>query len=404
MRRRPSAAARRVAGLLVGVLLVPLLATGTPAAAAARPTVEQLRQQRRAVQQQRAAQAAQINVLKASDRQLTKALDTLQRNRTAQLSDVAAARQRAAVESARAAQATAAEAATTKELDALRASVRHVAVAEFIRGGSADELLPGDLSQPMESARRRTLLDAAVGRSSDVTDELRTAQADLQREQHDAETASAAAATEQQRLERGLAQLDAATTQQRALAAQIEAKLERSLAESDSLASVDGRLASQIAADQAALVRRLREAPSDGGSSAGPSQRVGSVSLRTVRGITVASSIATQLGDLLDAADASGVQLGGNGYRDSEQQVQARRAHCGSSDYDIYDKPASQCNPPTARPGTSMHERGLAIDFTSGGGVISRGSAAYRWLQGNAGRFGLYNLPGEPWHWSVNGD
>ena len=41
-----------------------------------------------------------------------------------------------------------------------------------------------------------------------------------------------------------------------------------------------------------------------------------------------------------------------------------RRANCGSSNYAIYQMPASACSPPTARPGTSMHEQGLAIDFT----------------------------------------
>jgi LAS superfamily LD-carboxypeptidase LdcB len=52
-----------------------------------------------------------------------------------------------------------------------------------------------------------------------------------------------------------------------------------------------------------------------------------------------------------------------------------------------------------------MHEQGLAIDFTADGGIItSRSSPAYRWLQANASRYGLYNLPSEPWHWSVNGD
>jgi LAS superfamily LD-carboxypeptidase LdcB len=108
---------------------------------------------------------------------------------------------------------------------------------------------------------------------------------------------------------------------------------------------------------------------------------------------------------LLDAADAAGLSLGGSGYRDPQQQATLRQAHCGSSDYDIYDKPASQCSPPTARPGQSMHEQGLAVDFTSDGSIVtSRSSAAYRWLQGNASRYGLYNLPSEPWHWSVNGD
>lgn len=52
-----------------------------------------------------------------------------------------------------------------------------------------------------------------------------------------------------------------------------------------------------------------------------------------------------------------------------------------------------------------MHERGLAIDFTIDGSIISsRNSAAFRWMAANAAHYGLYNLPSEPWHWSVNGN
>jgi len=52
-----------------------------------------------------------------------------------------------------------------------------------------------------------------------------------------------------------------------------------------------------------------------------------------------------------------------------------------------------------------MHEEGLAVDFTYGGGIISsRSSPGYQWLDANASRFGLFNLPSEPWHWSTNGN
>ncbi|MFP5327204.1 MAG: M15 family metallopeptidase, partial [Acidimicrobiia bacterium] len=122
-------------------------------------------------------------------------------------------------------------------------------------------------------------------------------------------------------------------------------------------------------------------------------------------GITVATEIAPNLERLLEAADADGLSLSGGGYRSSEQQVAARRANCGTSDYDIYEKPASQCSPPTARPGQSMHEQGLAIDFTNNGRLIrSSSDPAFGWLARNASRFGLYNLPAEPWHWSTNGN
>ena len=105
-----------------------------------------------------------------------------------------------------------------------------------------------------------------------------------------------------------------------------------------------------------------------------------------------------------DAAASAGLTLAGGGYRSYEAQVAVRRANCGTSHYDIYDKPAKQCSPPTARPGQSLHERGLAIDITVNGSLIrSRDSAGFRWLAANAASYGLYNLPSEEWHWSTTG-
>jgi D-alanyl-D-alanine carboxypeptidase len=52
-----------------------------------------------------------------------------------------------------------------------------------------------------------------------------------------------------------------------------------------------------------------------------------------------------------------------------------------------------------------MHERGLAIDFTYNGSLISsRSNPGYKWLAAQAGRFGMFNLPSEPWHWSTTGN
>lgn len=73
--------------------------------------------------------------------------------------------------------------------------------------------------------------------------------------------------------------------------------------------------------------------------------------------------------------------------------------HAPQGDWEL----SNQC-PPTARPGHSNHERGLAIDFTNGGQLIrSHDDPAYQWLTAHAGSFGLMNLPSEPWHWSVDG-
>ena len=125
--------------------------------------------------------------------------------------------------------------------------------------------------------------------------------------------------------------------------------------------------------------------------------------LTTVGGITVASSIADQVRQLLQAASAAGITLSGYGYRDINAQIALRRQNCGTSDYAIWQKPPDQCSPPTARPGYSYHEQGLAIDFQYQGGFIhSRTSPAFVWLAANAARFGLYNLPSEPWHWDTH--
>ncbi|WP_419910731.1 M15 family metallopeptidase [Candidatus Poriferisodalis sp.] len=120
--------------------------------------------------------------------------------------------------------------------------------------------------------------------------------------------------------------------------------------------------------------------------------------------IQVHESIANKVHDLLVHAAQDGIGLSGGGYRSAASQIALRRAHCGTSEWAIWQKPSYQCRPPTARPGKSMHERGLAIDFIyNGRSVSSRSNPAFRWLAANAATYGLKNLPSEPWHWSTNG-
>ena len=136
-------------------------------------------------------------------------------------------------------------------------------------------------------------------------------------------------------------------------------------------------------------------------SGGGGGTGTGGIPLCTVGGITVNCAIKGSLTNLLNAARASGLSLSGGGYRDPSSQIALRRAHCGTSYYAIYQMPSSQCRPPTAPPGRSQHEIGLAIDFSN---CSSRGSACYQWLAANASSFGFYNLPSEPWHWSTTGN
>jgi len=134
--------------------------------------------------------------------------------------------------------------------------------------------------------------------------------------------------------------------------------------------------------------------------SASPSE-IDSEGLVSVPGIGLTNAgWAERVRSMLGAAARDGLVLSGSSYRDRASQVLLRRQHCGSSDFAIYEMPASSCSPPTARPGESRHEVGLAIDFDH---CHTRSTRCYRWLAANAARYGLVNLPSEPWHWSHDG-
>ena len=126
---------------------------------------------------------------------------------------------------------------------------------------------------------------------------------------------------------------------------------------------------------------------------------------------TVHESIAENLAAMLARSHA---ELGPSdtirrigGYRTEYAQLVLRHGHCGETPWEMLSKPSSQCSPPTATPGNSMHEYGLAVDFSVAFGRGTRTLAAtdpaFVWLEDNAADYGFRNLPSEPWHWSTNG-
>jgi D-alanyl-D-alanine carboxypeptidase len=120
----------------------------------------------------------------------------------------------------------------------------------------------------------------------------------------------------------------------------------------------------------------------------------------TVYGITVHKSIAFAFKRMLDDAKADGVVLSGSGYRSTQRQIELRTVNgCP----DVWTAPPSSCRVPTAIPGRSLHELGLAVDISSGGKTITPKSPGYAWLAAHAAGYGFVNLPSEPWHWSITG-
>ncbi|MEO5678688.1 MAG: D-alanyl-D-alanine carboxypeptidase family protein [Acidimicrobiales bacterium] len=442
---RPGVGAR----LVIAVLAILLVAPALPAGADARSDQAEVRRKRLEA-------ATRLDVLKASDQDVQQALDALDASvgdTTDQVGQAAQAERRAALEAESAdRQLAAGEERLRAALGQLRGQAVH---AYTTPAPGAIELsntaTAGDISRSLVYA------DVRIGRSADKLDEVRAARADLAAARSRAAKAAREAADRRATREANLADLEKLQAAQNSVANSLEAKVAANQSEVDSLAASDAVLTDAIArqdneaaarrraellAQQAAdadRLTRLRAAAADtsagvaaviappsirpgiGGGVGGllppptrpstptpPSRPVTTPAgpgLTTVRGITVSSSIAGQLASLLSASDSAGLSLGGGGYRSSQQQIQTRMNNCGTSQYAIYEMPASQCSPPTAKPGSSMHERGLAIDFTNRGSLISsRSNPAYQWLAGNAGRFGLRNLPSEPWHWSTNGN
>jgi LAS superfamily LD-carboxypeptidase LdcB len=338
----------RFCALIAALLAFPLV-TAAPADAA-KSKVERDRESAKAVRAQLAKVTAEL------ERQQARS---------------AAARQAAGAARTRLARARAEEAAVQQHLTSVKSSLKLVALAAYMRGGQQQVRVRTD---PNGAARAAYLQSAAGGFQSDIADQLAATRQDLELKRKQAESAARVASDRQAALNRAVAQLKTSQAAQLRLVGAAESRYLASLKESE----------------LAARSRRVK------GSR---------ISLTTVRGITVATQIADNLERMLEAADRDGMRFGGSGYRSPDGQVAARRRNCGSSQYDIYEKPSGRCHPPTAKPGQSMHEQGLAIDFTYNGSVInSHSNAGYKWLRANASRYGFYNLPSEAWHWSVNGN
>jgi hypothetical protein len=371
---------------------------------AARAKLEQVRAQR-------AATASQVDGLQANDQQISAALDALDDNVRGQEGLLESARRKAADADNASAEARADEQQAQSVLDARRAAAHQAAIDAYTSPPSELSTLSsqGELEDQL---LRRALSGLQAKQSFDAIDELDAAQQDLAVKRKRADAAATRATTRRDEAQQRLGKLQAALDQQQRLSNTVESRLESALAESAALANVDQKLSADLFAKESALAQRLAAAralalrASGGtyGQGGGPIG-VGSVALATVGGITVNVVIADQLAAMLQAAAAAGINLSGTGYRSPQQQIDVRRRNCGGSQYDIWQRPASSCDPPAARPGQSRHEQGLAIDFSCEGALITaHDNRCFRWLAANAPGYGLHNLASEPWHWSVDGN
>ena len=295
--------------------------------------------------------------------------------------------------------------------------------------GSYGLVRTGDI---YDAARIRVLIGAALGDLNVTADQLRALTIDAELALREFQRAEELRDVRRVESERALEDLLDAVEQEAIVLVELEDELDALLYEQAALAEWNASAAADAAATAERVTsvlreqdrieselkrrkeeeeRKRREAEErarrlrEGTAGQPTDNNIDLSELTWVGGIQVHESIANKVQDLLEHAARDGIRLTGGGYRSAAQQIALRRANCGTSEWAVWQKPSYQCRPPTARPGRSMHERGLAIDFIyNGRSISSRNNAGYRWLAANAATYGLFNLPSEPWHWSTNGN
>ena len=401
----------RAAVLLLGALVLIFGSSVFLDAQTDEEVLDELRADRERIQQEAAAQALQVDAATADFDVLAAALDDLNALVDLQEARLADAEQAVRSSEVLVAQGLAREAEIAAEVDELTADVSRLALVAFTgEGGAASQDLTAVLlaDDPTEAMRQRSLLEFQTGSLGDGIDALRalTAEVELVSARRQ-EAALAAEASRAEALDRQMQLADAQAAQAELVLA-TENRLEARLAEAAVLASRDANAAALISQQEEVIAARIRaeaarRAAELAARSAGaPRIIVAPEDIATVQGIQVHESIAWKVEELLNAAAADGVDLSGWGFRDNAEQIRLREQNCGSSEFDIWERSASTCSPPTARPGTSNHERGLAIDFTyNGASMTTHSNPGFQWLANNASRWGFVNLPSEPWHWST---
>ncbi len=387
---------QRVAFLTAVAVLATLATVGNAA------TPDELREERREVQAQAAELASEVDAATADVADLEVALAAAQANVDAQQAAVEAANR--AVIDADAAQAAALEAIIDLELqeEQARIDLQNAVIDSYVSFQGFDDLeILGD--DPWEASRAETLVEIGTGTSLEGLDNLRSIGAELEFQRLLAEQAAVEAESNREEMQFRLAELETALAIEDQLLLEAINRQERRLGEAVALETLEAELSEQIRVEEQRIADAIaNRIPPGGGSVTVPPNS--DIELVTVGGITVNVLVEDQVRGILAAMSARGFNLGGGGYRSIESQIRLRRANCGTSDYAIWEMPASRCRPPTARPGLSQHEVGLAIDFTLNGRVLrTRNSDVFRALAEVAPQFGFYNLPSEPWHWSTTG-
>lgn len=388
--------------ILAGLVLVPTYAV---AQEDDEERLEELKEEREQIRVEVAAAATRVNAAEADFDVVATALDDINALVDLQQAKLADAEQ--AVRSAEqlVARAEARRAEIDGEITELQGLVGDLAVAAFTgeSGENGEDLTAFLLNDdPTVAVRRRSLVEFQTGNLADALDRMRQLDSEAEQVEQDRRRAVEAALVNKTDVIVRQLELDDALDAQLELVLDVEARLESRLAEASYLEEIDAEKAAEIRQQEEAIAKRIREeaarkaAAEAARRAANRPKPANAADIVEAEGFWVHKDVQSKVASMISDARSDGVTLSGYSYR-SPQRTAELRVINGCPD--VYESSPSRCRIPTARPGQSMHERGLAIDFRS----CWRGSECFTWLSNNASRYGYYNLPSESWHWSTNG-
>ena len=213
---------RRIVGALSAVSAVAALMTTAALAEGEQRQIADLRSQREELAHSAAEVAKQVDALIADDESLIAALEELDGYIGLQLARIDAAEKSIVAAEAEAAAAQVEADWLTGEIETIRERLRQRAIEVFVRPPTdvVEQLSSGDLN---ENAIRLFLIDLAIGNELEITDELRTAEAQLDVVRRRAVGRAEEAGREQAAQQERLAELEEA----RAVAEEYRAEVER---------------------------------------------------------------------------------------------------------------------------------------------------------------------------------
>ena len=399
---------RKIRVVAAALVFVSLTTTGPMALAQTlderREQIEEDKERKRQAKEDAAENLGDIDVLTATIDELVSAFQTLEAARDSAQEAVDAVIRRLTEAKEEQARTETRIAEFEAEIAETRLLLQQSAINAYTSFQGPNSEQTALSSDPWQQARSQSLRSFANRSTEDLLDAFRGQAAELEalREESDRyinelEELRNEALERQDNFDRAFARESGALDA-------INQRLDHRLAEAANLEALDAQLAAEIRAGEQQLATAIARAEALRQARTITVPPNADFELTNVWGIVVDVQIAEQLEGLLVAMEAEGFILGGGGYRDNSRQIELRRQHCGTSEYAVYQMPASQCSPPTARPGFSQHQFGLAVDFTHNGRIIrSRNTAVFQAMARIAPDYGFVNLPSEPWHWSTTG-